>query len=236
MAKWSIEKRVALCGACEKEFTEGAPLYSLLLADEEGLHRSDLCAQCRTDEVCDAALFWWRTKFQEKKARGLQLDLEAIEALFIALSDTDKQHLKELRYLMCLILLRKRRVKVTKVARSHNGVEGEFFLVKRPRRDEQLAVEVFDFDAERIDVLREDLKSIFEGADPSELADASPEPAPVETEQVHQESIAMAPEGNRSDSTTEPSEQPGGSEVAQAVERSGAESPRERGGDRAPEA
>ncbi|MFT6714850.1 MAG: hypothetical protein ACJAVJ_002140, partial [Planctomycetota bacterium] len=141
MAKWSIEKRVALCGKCEGQFTDGDAIYSLLMATDDGLHRDDVCVQCRSDEACAAALFWWRAKFHEKKARGLQLDLEAIEALFIALGKTDKLRLKELRYLMCLILLRKRRVKVTKVARSHEGVEGEFFLVKRPRRDEQIAVE-----------------------------------------------------------------------------------------------
>ena len=212
MVKWSIEKRVALCGKCESEFSEGAPLYSLLVTDEDVLQRLDICAQCRTDEACTAALFWWRTKFHEKKKRGLQLDLEAIEVLFIALADTERERLKELRYLMCLILLRKRRVKVVKVVRSHNGVEGEFFLVKRPRRDEQLAVQVFDFDGGTMDSLRDDLKNIFEGADPNELG--AEEPA----------SGAASEGGEQSDSTEVNGEiDSQDSEVAQEVAQNGTE-------------
>jgi|FLOH01.1.fsa_nt_gi hypothetical protein len=213
MAKWSIEKRVALCGKCESEFSEGAPLYSLLVTEGDLLQRLDLCAQCRSDEACAAALFWWRTKFQAKKTRGLQLDLEAIEALFIALGGSDRERLKELRYLMCLILLRKRRVKVTKVARDHDGVEGEFFIVKRPRRDEEFAVQVFDFDAAKIDSLREDLKNIFEGADPNELGADDPVLAP-------QAEAGSDPEVDANPQQVEGEVNPSESEVAPASESS----------------
>ena len=218
MAKWSIEKRVALCGKCEGEFADGDAIYSLLMATEDGLHRDDVCVQCRSDEACAGALFWWRAKFHEKKARGLQLDLEAIEALFIALGKTDKLRLKELRYLMCLILLRKRRVKVTKVARSHEGVEGEFFLVKRPRRDEQIAVEVFDFDGAKIESLRDDLKSIFEGADPNELAD---HPVPEESD------VDSIPGSGVAEGPGEVDDQSSGREVAQAEQSSGTGDPKD---------
>ncbi|MDG1500117.1 MAG: hypothetical protein P8N31_07075 [Planctomycetota bacterium] len=218
MAKWSIEKRVALCGNCEAEFADGDAIYSLLMATEDGLHRDDVCVQCRSDEACTQALFWWRAKFHEKKARGLQLDLEAIEALFIALGKADKLRLKELRYLMCLILLRKRRVKVTKVARSHEGVEGEFFLVKRPRKDEQIAVEVFDFDGDKIESLRDDLKSIFEGADPNEL-EATPA-QPLDGVQADPDAGAASDEA-----FAEADDPSGSSEVAQAEQSSGTGDP-----------
>jgi len=188
MSNWQIGRRVATCSACEKEFQDGDALYSLLRVGENGLERADLCLVCHGEVALREPLFWWRTHHHVEQRRGLQLDLGAIEALFVALdpygkteSDADAtsgvvpggsgaERLLELRYLLCLILLRKRRFKVTKVARSYRGVDGEFFLVKRPRRDEQLAVAVFDFDGDKIAALREDLQRIFEGADPSELA------------------------------------------------------------------
>ena len=180
MAAWSTSKRAPSCGACEHEFADGEALWSMLSVGEEGLARLDRCAACRKDEELEGALFWWRTHHREDKGKGLQLDLEAIEALFVALGDNDKaqagdaagERLRQLRYLMCLILLRKRRVKVVKVAREHEGRAAEFFLCKRPRRDELLAVEVFDFDAATMEALREDLQRIFEGADPAELVAA----------------------------------------------------------------
>ena len=105
----------------------------MLLSGDEGLERRDLCVSCYSDDAVEGALFWWRTRHRNEEERGLKLDLEAIEALFLALdphrsaaSDeedaeeasaddpprTVSQRLLELRYLMCLILPRKRRVKV----------------------------------------------------------------------------------------------------------------------------
>jgi len=201
MASWSIQKRVNTCGTCEREFQDGEALYSFLAVGEEGLLRGDRCAACRSDEELEAALFWWRTHHKEAKGKGLQLDLEAIEALFVALGEKTAgpaaERLAQLRYLMCLILLRKRRVKVIKVAREHDGVAGEFFLCKRPRRDELLAVEVFDFDAEKIEELRGDLQRIFEGADPAELA-AGPGQPEAPQEQAEESSVAPGGAGEQS--------------------------------------
>ena len=215
MAKWQIGRRVASCCACETEFKDGDKLYSLLRVAEEGLERADLCLACHDEATLENALFWWRTRFQVEEQRGMKLDLESIEALFLALgpqapaeenseadgakeadsSDTaGSQRLLELRYLLCLILLRKRRLKVTKVARKHNGVEGEFFLVKRPRRTEEIAVLVFDFDSDKIGELRDDLQRIFEGADPAELA---PAPAPE---------VPVASDGNEAPESSEASQ------------------------------
>jgi hypothetical protein len=205
MAKWQIGRHVPKCATCEKEFGAGERLYSMLAVGEDGLERRDLCLECYSDDAVAGALFWWRTRHLVEESRGLKLDLEAIEALFLAL-DPDRvpqaepeteaesadeedvvsqtgpvsERLLELRYLMCLILLRKRRVKVLKVARRHNGIEGEFFIVKRPRRQEEIAVQVFDFDADKIAAVRADLQRVFEGADPAELEANEGEEAVVE--------------------------------------------------------
>jgi hypothetical protein len=91
-------------------------------------------------------------------------------------------------------------------------VEGEFFLVKRPRRDEQLAVQVFDFDGDTMDSLRDDLKNIFEGADPNELG--AEEPA-----------LDAASEGGEQSDSTEVNGEIDSqdSEVAQEVAQNGTE-------------
>ena len=98
----------------------------------------------------------------EGKKRSLQLDMDSLERLFLELEGRPESRLRELRYVICLLLMRKRRVKVLKVER---GSEGESFLVRRPRRDESLRVFVFDFDAERMEELRHDLQAIFDGAE-----------------------------------------------------------------------
>jgi hypothetical protein len=77
-----------------------------------------------------------------------------------------------MRYVLCLILMRKRRLKLARVER---GAEGEAMLVRRPRREESLRVFVFDFSPERLEELRHELLQVFEGADPALL----PEPVLV---------------------------------------------------------
>ena len=64
--------------------------------------------------------------------------------------------------MLCLLLMRKRRVKVEKVLRE--GDE-EAFIVKRPRDDRRYKVFVYDFEADRLDEVRAQLQTVFDGAE-----------------------------------------------------------------------
>ena len=59
--------------------------------------------------------------------------------------------------------MRKRRLKTARILRD---AQGESFIVRRPRRDEELRVFVYDFTPERVAELRDKLRRIFEGAEP----------------------------------------------------------------------
>ena len=176
MSEWAIDKRAGHCSACERAFEDDEAHSSLLHAADERLARADLCDACRSDERLAGALFWWRTRHRGAGG-GPRLDLEAVEALFGSLAARGERNLAELRYLLALILLRKRRLKVVRVARRHEGRDGEFFIVRRPRRKDELVVEVFDLDSERIGALRADLAAIFEGGDLGDVrvGEAGPE-------------------------------------------------------------
>jgi hypothetical protein len=69
-----------------------------------------------------------------------------------------------LRYVLCLILMRKRRLKIDRVGRSERG---EVLVVSRPRRQEAHEVDVYDFSPEKIDELRGRLQDVFEQSDVS---------------------------------------------------------------------
>ena len=132
--------------------------------DDEILVRRDLCSGCwQGDEAPEreSDLFWWFTRHQEKVSRSVSLDLDSLEQLFLQLEGKGERPVRELRYVLCLLLMRKRRIKVERVLRD---AEGESFLVKRPRRDERYKVFVYDFDAERMAEIRDELQAIFDGA------------------------------------------------------------------------
>lgn len=161
MSSWSFSRRRGQCTACERDFTDGEPHYSALSIEGEELARRDLCRACwkaRADER-GGLLFWWRTHHEVGRSKGLALNLEAIEGLFLGLEGRAEQRLRELRYVLCLLLMRKRRLKIERIERS---AEGESMLVRRPRRKEALRVFVFDFDAERMAELREELRRVFD--------------------------------------------------------------------------
>lgn len=173
MADWKIRRKQGECTGCERPFEDGERHASLLRAGEEGLSREDLCTGCWDAHAPDdATLFWWFTRFIANRKRSLNLDLASLERLFTELDGREEGKLREIRYLLCLLLMRKRRLRLERVQR---GRAGEALIVRRPRRKEELVVHVFDFSSERIDTLRGDLLEILDGAGPTEEdADGAP--------------------------------------------------------------
>jgi hypothetical protein len=179
MADWKIDRRASTCRRCERAFVEGERFASCLSILGDDLGREDLCATCWQGNVpgSPGELFWWFTRYEADRRRSVQLDLESLERLFLVLEGRPERPVRELRFLLCLVLLRKKRLKVERIERN---AAGESFVVKRPRRDERHQVFVFDFDATRMSELRTKLQSIFDGADfeetiPLATSDTTPE-------------------------------------------------------------
>ena len=167
MAGWTFRRRKGLCTACERAFADREPHFSMLWIEGEELVRSELCASCWQlgHASREQALFWWRTRHEEARRKGLALNLEAIEALFHGLARREERQLNELRYLLGLILLRKRRLKLVRVARTE---QGDAMVVRKPRHSDEQLVAVFDFDTNRMGELRAELARLFdEGEGPN---------------------------------------------------------------------
>lgn len=163
MTDWTFRRRQAACQACAKTFAEGERHASSLSVVGEALAREDLCTGCWLGRAGREDLFHWYTRHREGR-RGLQLDLGTLEALFVRLEGRAEPRVREMRYLLALLLLRKRRLKVDRILRE---ADGEAMLVHRPRRKESFRVYVFDFSPERMQALRADLVLLLEGAEPS---------------------------------------------------------------------
>jgi hypothetical protein len=175
MAEWKITTRTPECSACRRAFPEGERHVSALSLQGEELARIDSCEACFRPEPGREDLFFWFTRTREGRRRALEFDLPTLEQLFLRLEGRPEKRIRELRYVLCLILMRKRRLKLQRVER---GPEGEAMVVRRPRRDEGWRVFVFDFSPERLGELRHELLQVFEGADPC----LQPESAPSNAE------------------------------------------------------
>ena len=170
MSDWRIHRKLDHCGPCGRELAVGEAFFSLLRFDEEGLGREDRCTSCfeeLSQSDPDGDRVFWRTRRQESKKKGLAVDFEAVERLFLALEGREEDRLRELRYLLSLLLMRKRRLKLVRVKRAK---EAQVMILRRPRRTEELAVDVFDLSPEKAEELRGELERIFEGAGAEDLA------------------------------------------------------------------
>ncbi len=164
MAEWKITTRTPACSSCGRAFPEGERHVSALSLQGEELRRVDSCESCFRPEPGREDLFYWYTRTRSGPRHGLDFDLPTLEQLFLRLEGRVEKRIRELRYVLCLILMRKRRLKLQRVQR---GPEGEALVVRRPRRDEGWQVFVFDFGPERLGELRGELLRVFEGADPT---------------------------------------------------------------------
>ena len=158
--EWRINRREECCTTCGRPFGEGETFFSLLFLDPDRLRRADLCAACFAVPPAGAAVFW-RTRRRPERRSRLSVDFEAIEELFLALEGRSEERLRELRYLLALLLLRKKRLKLVGV-RRHDA--GETMCLRRPRRAEEFEVLVHELDSERAQALKAELARIFEGA------------------------------------------------------------------------
>jgi hypothetical protein len=160
-ASWSYGRRHPSCVDCEREFVDGEAHFSLLeISAEADLARVDVCEACWGRRSPEEGSIWWRARRREAKKQGLAIDMEALEAIFHQLADKTEERHRELRYVLCLLLMRKRRLLMNRAVRRSGG---EFLLVRRPRRKDEIAVEVFDLAADRLDEIRSSLQRLFEG-------------------------------------------------------------------------
>jgi hypothetical protein len=192
---WKYSRRHPACVTCEREFDEGEAHYSLLRVSEQAeLQRLDLCDRCWPDRLVEDGgelavegravegravegsavenSLWWRARRRAQGRRGLAVDLEALEAVFLQLAGHGGERHRQLRYVLCLLLMRKRRLLLD---RATVGPEGELLLVRRPRRKEQLPVAVYDLPADRLDEIRSSLQRLFEGEGLEDLGARAPE-------------------------------------------------------------
>lgn len=162
MVEWKIRRRHQQCSRCEATFDDGTRFVSLLgIDEEEDLLREDLCLHCWEGADPEGLVFFWLTRYRENRTKSLQLDLESLERLFLELEGREQEKLRELRYLISLLLMRKRKLKLVRVAR---GGGKERLILRRPRRSEELEVFVYDFTAEKLEEMRVRLQEVLEGA------------------------------------------------------------------------
>jgi len=165
---WRIAAGQRGCVRCHAPFLEGKEYYSLLRLDREsswGFVREDLCGACWKREKAtldadgEARLIFWKTRRKSSKEDRHHVDLASLRQLFIGLLEDPRPEIEALRYVVGLMLSRK---KLIRVIRAHGGAKGDL-VFRDPREgkeDARVRLPIPELSEESLDALREQLSDI----------------------------------------------------------------------------
>jgi hypothetical protein len=181
---WSIQGRSHACSASGREFAEGEFFYTLLFDETAGFRREDWCEEAFKARPADAPepFSLWRAKYQPPAPPPPEpLGKHSAEDLLRRYMDEQTPQHTNARYLLAVMLERKRLLKEVEVKKADDGrltriyehsKTGEVFVVPDPGlKLEQLAA------------LQVELSSLLSPetapSAPAPEPPAAPEPAPA---------------------------------------------------------
>ena len=197
MADWEIASPSKGCTGCGREFSPGEEYHAQLFDEAAGFIRRDLCAEClRKAEKWPEPFSEWRGRIpdEDEPDRPRLVNAELLMEFFKRLEGSPEPRKQQFRYILCLILMRKKRFKFTDVV-----ITGETEWLVVEERAEKVNHRVLDpkLSEDQIESLRGEISRILTGGDFDDDLDAPPPPPPPagEGEAAEAEPGADDPEG-----------------------------------------
>lgn len=111
MADWEIKKTLGQCSGTGHEFEIGEEYFAALVEGEEGLERRDFSADYWNQQQPAVYCFWKTRLPNPEEKKKLLVDDEMLMAFFDRLADETDPEKVNFRFVLTLILMRKRKLK-----------------------------------------------------------------------------------------------------------------------------
>ena len=143
---WEMPKRGELCAACDKSFEPGDEIRAYLFESPEGYERRDYCLNCKPPDEPFAIGSWQTRRPLPAIKKNQVFDRAAMLNFFERLVDADTPAKQQLRFVLGLLLWRKKIVKFDHSGAAEDGRElwhftvsrtGAEYIVVRPALDEE---------------------------------------------------------------------------------------------------
>ena len=159
-AGWKLARRARVCGGCECEFAGGDRVTSALYDREDAFARTDWCADCFAGPGRDPEPYsWWTARMPEPETKRAAFDLGVAREFLDRLLQEDAPERASLRYLLTLMLMRKRGVKVLE---QFTDERGEVMVVTMPPDERPWEIPCPEIDAAESESLRDELGRLFD--------------------------------------------------------------------------
>ena len=159
MDEWEIDKPLGHCHGSGKKIECGEEYFGALVETDEGLQRRDFCADYWQKEKPEVFCYW-KTKLPhpgQKKHRFVDDDM--LIAFFDRLEGEAEQEKVNFRFVLALILMRKRRLKY-----DSSEIQGEKEVWRLRIAGDKQTVEVVNphIDEEQIEQLSSQIGQILQ--------------------------------------------------------------------------
>jgi hypothetical protein len=142
LSEWEIKARSRQCARTQEAFEDGATIYTLLFRERAGFRREDISEKAWQQIKESVAPFsFWKSKFQgPPPAAPEPMPKESVEELLRRLVSEDLPEHLNARYVLAILLERKRTLKQVDIRESAEGKiliyehvkTGEAFIIPDP--------------------------------------------------------------------------------------------------------
>src|ERR1700694_6041639 len=142
-SEWEIKARSRQCARTHETFENGATIYTLLFRDRVGFKREDISETAWQQIKENVAPFsFWKSKFQAPAPAAPEaMPKESVEELLRRLVSEDLPEHSNTRYVLAILLERKRTLKQVDIRESaeekilvyEHVKTGEAFIIPDPR-------------------------------------------------------------------------------------------------------
>ena len=122
MSEWEVDKPLGQCYGTGRKIEYGEEYFGALVEIDEGLQRRDFCADYWESEKPNVFCYWRSRLPHPDQKKQIFVDDEMLMAFFERLENETGQEKVNFRFVLALILMRKRRLKYD-ATRVENGKE-----------------------------------------------------------------------------------------------------------------
>ena len=159
MSEWEITKPLGQCFGTERKIEYGEEYFAALVETQEGLQRRDFCAEYWESQKPEVFCYW-KTKLPEPgQKKQLFVDDQMLMVFFERLEKETEQEKVNFRFVLALILMRKRILKYDET----KNIDGREIWCLRIVGEKQI-VEVINphLDEEQIEQLSSQIGEILQ--------------------------------------------------------------------------
>lgn len=175
--EWEISKLAPHCAACARAFAEDEELFSALYDERTEFVRRDFCPACWEKVEGEGVFSFWRTRVIMKKEAPPKrfVNDEALLTFFARLEGEGDPLKVNFRFVLALLLIRKKLFQFKSVRREAAGKGEREWLILRDRREERdvevLNPDLSDEEVEAVTAECGKLLNVQFGAPPAPEAD-----------------------------------------------------------------